>query len=184
MVKAKTQTSAITRRPHAPPVRLALPAVAARGFTLIEIVVAMAIASLIVAVGGPAAYRFYETASFRDAVRTLQSTAGMARYRSIASGQSWDLLIDTESARILAIPGSARLDRGSDDFIALGDGVQLEATTAAEYARAGFSTIRFFPYGGSSGGSVRVAMPGRTAAQIDIDWLTGRVVQNRQAGDG
>lgn len=155
-----------------------------RGFTLLELVIALLIASLVVAVGGPAAYRFYETASFRDAVRTVQGAAGTARYRAIASGRSWDLLIDTQQSRVLAAPGTGRLERDADGFIALGDEIRLEATTAAEYARSGYSAIRFFPSGGSSGGSLRVGMAGREPTRIDIDWLTGRVVQQRQDRDG
>jgi general secretion pathway protein H len=154
------------------------------GFTLLELVVALLIASLVVGVGAPAAYRFYQTAGYRDAVRTVQSAAGTARYRAVASGKSWDLLIDTERKAVIAAPGETELDRDGAGFRALGDDLELEATTAREYARSGLSAIRFFPSGGSSGGSVRIAMPGRAIAQIDVDWLTGRVVQSRQRADG
>jgi general secretion pathway protein H len=144
--------------------------------------VALVIAALMVGVGGPAAYRFYETANYREAVRTVQSAANTARYRAVSSGRSWDLLIDADDAGVLAAAGTGAV--AADDFVRLGDSIALEALTAREYARSDFAAIRFFPSGSSSGGNVRIAMEGRPPVVVNVDWLLGRVTQNVDDPDG
>jgi prepilin-type N-terminal cleavage/methylation domain-containing protein len=146
-----------------------------QGFTLIEVMVALVIASLIIGVGAPAAFRFYETNTFREAVRTVQSAANTARYRAISSGRPWDLLIDADGAAVLAAPGVGKVVEG--DLERLGDSIRVEAVTAQEYSRLGFAAIRFFPSGSSSGGSLRIGMEGRPSVAVNVDWLLGRVTQ-------
>lgn len=146
-----------------------------QGFTLIELMVALVIASLMVGVGAPAAYRYYETAKYREAIRTVQSTANAARFKAVSSGDAWDLLIDADGAGVLAAAGSGDVD--SKGFTRLGDGIKLSALTAKEYARSDYAAIRFFPSGGSSGGNVRIDMEGRPTVVINVDWLLGRVTQ-------
>lgn len=152
-----------------------------QGFTLVEMMVALVIASLMVGIGAPAAYKYYETAKYREAIRTVQSAANAARLKAVSSGHSWDLLIDADEAGVLAAHGSDDVD--SNGFIRLGDGIQLSALTAKEYARADYAAIRFFPSGSSSGGNIRVAMEGRATAVINVDWLLGRVTQELDARD-
>ncbi|WP_439100667.1 GspH/FimT family pseudopilin [Congregibacter sp.] len=155
--------------------------VSEKGFTLIEIMVALVIASLLVGVGAPAAYRYYETASYREAVRSVQSAANAARFRAVSSGSPWDLVIDTKSPGVLPIAGSDKIEDA--DFIRLGESIRLRAVTAEEYARSDYAAVRFFPSGSSSGGNIRIDMEGRPTVRVDVDWLLGRVTQTSGEAD-
>ena len=71
----------------------------ARGFTLLELIVVLAIASLLFSLGGPSIRTLSATMEYRDAVRQIVSAAKNARRDAFAQGVPMDLLIDADRNR-------------------------------------------------------------------------------------
>lgn len=142
-----------------------------RGFTLMEIMVAMALAGLVLAVSVPAAARFYESMQYRAAVRDVVTLLSSARHRALQQGRVVDVSINPR-AREVSLDESVTL---------LPAALGLSVSSAAELNRANVAVIRFYPEGGSSGGAVSIDMPGRSGVRIDVDWLIGGISQETYA---
>lgn len=138
-----------------------------RGFTLIEVlVVAMVIALAMAVVAGTMgtgmAGQQMRSAS-RDMVAALRHTRGQA----IVKREAQVLSIDVEGRSYIAAGrASATLPKGLD----------LEVETArSEVSADGIASIRFFPDGSSTGGSIELSR-GTAVWRIEVNWLTGEVV--------
>ena len=142
-----------------------------RGFTLLEIVIAMAIAGLVLAVGVPSAARFYESMQYRAAVRDVVTLLSSARHGAVQQGRAVDVEINPR-AKIVTLAGTV-----TQLPAALG----LTVSSAAELNSEDTAVIRFYPEGGSSGGEVSIDMPGRSGVRISVDWLVGGISQEKYA---
>lgn len=134
---------------------------AERGFTLIEMIVVLAVLALVaglVLTRGPQRSAALE---MRAASAAVAQTLRLARSRAIAGNQPVPVQFD---------PRAAAFRLGSDPVRSLPRGFAL-AVTVAEGQGA---SILFLPDGSSTGGKVALAGGGR-AAQVGVDWLTGRV---------
>ena len=148
----------------------------ARGFTLLELVVVLAIASLLFSLGGPSVRTLSATMEYRDAVRQIVSAAKNARRDAFAQGIPMDLLIDTDRNRYALSANSPSLS--ADQFAALPKALDITVVYAAEVSpKPGLAAIRFYPAGGSSGGEISVARPSGAGVHLTIDWLLGDVTQ-------
>ena len=137
------------------------------GFTMLEMLVAISIVGLLLAVAVPASFRFYESIQYRQAVRDVITTLASARYRAINSGRAQDVAIDPV----------ANIIRFNDQRKQLPDGFNIAVHTAREVNREREGVIRFYPEGGSSGGGIDLERPGGSGVRISVDWLMGRVSQ-------
>ena len=142
-----------------------------RGFTLMEIMVAVAVAGLVLAVSVPAAARFYESMQYRAAVRDVVTLLSTARHRALQQGRVTDVRINPR-ARELSLDESVKQ---------LPAPLGFTVSSAAELNNSGTAVIRFYPEGGSSGGEVNIDMPGRSGVRINVDWLIGGISQERYA---
>lgn len=147
-----------------------------RGFTLMELMVVMAIGALLVGVGAPMAVKMYDTMRYRDAVRNLSSAASGARLRAVNGGRAIDLMVEPEAFLYNTQPAATRFDRGAassvDDDLTLG--VQSARQLVSE---RGVAVIRFFPDGSSSGGSITLKRESGDGVRLRVDWLLGRVTR-------
>ena len=143
-----------------------------RGFTLIEVTVALVLLALITAMIIPLMSGSQAKADVQSAAREIAAALRTTRNLAMMHGHSEAFLIDTASGAFRAgtttapqrIPG----------------GVQLALITATEERiddRTG--GIRFLADGSSTGGGVRL-VKGNSRDQVLVDWLTGRV----SIGDG
>ena len=138
---------------------------------MLELLVAMSIVGLLLAVAVPASSRFYESMQYRQAVRDVVTTLASARYSAINSGRASDVAID---------PQALTLTFG-DKFTQLPPDFELSVHTAAELNRERSGVIRFYPEGGSSGGGIDLQRPNGAGIRISVDWLMGRVTQETYA---
>ncbi len=143
----------------------------AAGFTLLELLAAITIAGLLLAVAVPASVRLYDSMQYRAAVKDVVSLLASARYEAINSGRPQDVVVAPRE-RELRLNGT--LER-------LPAGVDVVVHAATELNRQDAGVIRFYPEGGSSGGGVDIEMPGRRGVSIQVDWLVGRVTQETYA---
>ncbi len=142
-------------------------AASGRGFTLVELMVAMAIVGLLLAVSVPGGLRFYESIQYRQSVRDVLTMLNGAREQAVNRGRALDVVFDP-----------ARLEvRSGKETLALPEGFELGLTTAQEVNRDSVGAIRFYPEGGSSGGDVTIESPAGRGVMISVDWLVGTVSQ-------
>ena len=144
-----------------------------RAFTLVELVVVISIVGLLLAASIPASVRFYESIQYRQAIRDVIIALGSARYKAVNSGRAQDVLInpDTNVVRL-----NTKVYQLPADF-------RIVVNSAAEVNRDAEGVFRFYPDGGSSGGDIEIAQPSGAGVKISVDWLVGRVTQERYAFD-
>ena len=138
-----------------------------RGFTLVELLVALAIAGLVLAMAVPAGSRFYDGMQAREAVRQVATLFATARQQAITSGEPRDVLVWPGERRIVLGKTERRLPRG----------LRVTVHGAEEVNRERAGVIRFYPEGGASGGGIDITNPGSGTVAIAVDWLTERVTQ-------
>jgi general secretion pathway protein H len=138
-----------------------------RGFTLIEMVVVLAIVGLLLAFIVPLGGGHAERAEFARSVDDMASALRMTRGRAIRDDRSAVLVVDVRQARY---SGAGNMVIGG--FPA---GTRLSlVTTEDEKEGATLGSIRFFPDGSSTGGGITVVR-GALRYDVLVDWLTGAV---------
>jgi len=147
------------------------------GFTLFELLIVLAISSLVVAALMTLAFGPRPAIEVRAAQSTLIATLRDARAQAISLNRPVNVNLNV-NARQIGIEGSAPISLGSDDLA-------VEFTTARKLTVGeGEGALIFFPDGSSTGGRVTLNRGGASAS-LDIDWLTGRVHQiEAEAADG
>lgn len=142
----------------------------ARGFTLIEIIVAMVIVAMAMALVAPAIDSGLRAREVRSAVRSVSGTFKSLQTEAIRTGRSQSVLISVEE--------NAMEVEGHDRVIELGDAVALRAMQGGEYGPAGLSRVRFHPNGSTSGVALLVGdreNPAELGYVISVDPLVGHV---------
>ena len=137
------------------------------GFTMVELLVAIAIVGLLMAVAVPGSVRFYQSMQYRQAVRDVLTTLGEARHQAMDKGQAQDVGFDPDELKI----------QYQEDLLQLPKGFELTVTTASEVNRENLGVVRFYPEGGSTGGDIDVVSPSGRGVRISVDWLMGSVSQ-------
>ncbi len=138
-----------------------------RGFTMLELLAAISIVALLMAVAVPASVRSYESMQYRQAVRDVVTTLASARYNAVNSGRAQDVAIDPV-ANTVELNG---------ELMQLPGGFNLVVHATRELNRERAGVIRFYPEGGSSGGDIDMTRPDGSGATIAVDWLVGSVRQ-------
>ena len=141
------------------------------GFTMIELLAAITIVGMLLAVTVPASMRFYQSIQYRQAVRDVITLLSSARYAAVNTGRAQDVVITPKTNEI-------RLNK---QRIQLPEGLNIVVTSAQEVNQQEAGVIRFYPEGGSSGGGIDIERPGADGLRISVDWLVGRVSQERYA---
>ena len=137
------------------------------GFTLLEIIVVLAIGAIIYAVILSAPLGKASAADLKAAARTVASGLRQAQSTAMATRKDAVLTIDVESREFVTSlePTPHRLP----------DNVDLKLYAAqSEVTSERRGSIRFYPDGSSTGGRITVAS-GERKYLVDVDWLTGRV---------
>ncbi|WP_116367411.1 pilus assembly FimT family protein [Parahaliea mediterranea] len=146
---------------------------ATSGFTLLELVVALAIAGLLMALVVPAAGRMYTGMQYREGIREAMTVLTAARVKAVTSGKPQDVEVRPDK-RSLSFDGKTHT---------LPAGVRMAVHSARELNRQGTGIIRFYPEGGASGGGIDIESARGDGISVKVDWLTGAVSQARYAAN-
>ena len=149
------------------PVRIGDRGAAARGVTLLELLIVLAIMAIVAGFmipmfGGP-----ISTSELRSAARELAAGLRLAQSEAVSQRRQTFLVLDVAGKRF-------KVDNDPHEH-RLPSKVELKLFTAQnDLVSDSVGSIRFFPDGGSNGGRITVAS-GDRKFDVDIDWLTGRV---------
>lgn len=135
-----------------------------RGFTLLELLVALALGALLIAVVPSRLGALMDAVRYRNAVQDTLRTLETARMQAISTGRRTALEIDVDGRQLL-LAGQSQLT--------LSDGITLQARGAAS-VDDGMPRIYFDPDGSASGGLLAL-IDGTRGNRIAVDWLTGRI---------
>ncbi len=141
------------------------------GFTLVELMAALAIAAVIMAVAVPASMKLYDSMQYRQTVRDVVTLFASARYEAVNSGRAQNVEVHPQE----------RWVRFGSEKSQLPGNVSVTVHAARELNYDGLGVIRFYPEGGASGGGVDIETDSGRGVRIEVDWLRGSVSQERYA---
>ncbi|MFT7287649.1 MAG: general secretion pathway protein H [Halieaceae bacterium] len=135
------------------------------GFSLVELLVVLAIASLMMVAAVPSSVRFYDNMQARQAVRSTLNLLSSAREKALASGNTQDVHLRPATGRLWL----------NDQERVLPASLRMTVHGAAELNHEDIGVIRFYPDGSSSGGGVDLAREDGSGTRISVDWLVGSI---------
>jgi general secretion pathway protein H len=140
-----------------------------RGFTLVELLVVLAVVGILAAMVPLAFERMRESAQYRDTVRAVLTDIRQARHRAVSEGREVRFGVDLLQRSYGMEGRPLRL---------LPEPLRLRATVAdVEVSADQQAAIRFLPDGGATGGSIEVLRPSGAGTRLTVDWLSGGVTQ-------
>ena len=139
------------------------------GFTLVELIVALAVVGTMLAAMPAALGRMYDTMQYRATVRDLLAELKGARLEAMSSGRPTVFAVDVEARRF---------GTGGRQTREIPPGLEVKALVAeSETAADGRMGIRFYPDGSATGGSIEIVRTSGAGLRLRVDWLLGRVSQ-------
>ncbi|MBN9625535.1 MAG: hypothetical protein ABS39_11750 [Acidovorax sp. SCN 65-28] len=139
----------------------------AKGFTLLELMVVLAISALLIGMAPMAYSRLKEAMDYRSTIRTLRADLREARMLARVQGAEVRFNVDVER-RAFRIEGRP--------WQAIPEPLGLRLTIGGiDWNAARVGAIRFLPDGGATGGSIDLMRPSGDGTRLQIDWLSGRI---------
>jgi general secretion pathway protein H len=144
----------------------------AQGFTLLELIVTLAVLAVTAAVVAPAIGRGSEALKARAEVASFAAALRHAREKAINAQRPHRVEVDTEAHRVSIVAPPATEDgKEVRETRTLSSRMTIEASPSAE--------VLFDPRGLSSGAEFKLTSGG-IVYQVTVDRLTGRVKSTRQ----
>jgi general secretion pathway protein H len=137
------------------------------GFSLLELIVALAIAALLFAVVVPTNSRRPGHIELASSAREVAAALRLTRSQAIAANRPMAVIVDVRND-VYRPPGAL-----APRPFPRGTRVALYTTEDEELSEA-VGTIRFYPDGSSTGGGVGLSL-GNDQYDVLVDWLTGGV---------
>lgn len=134
------------------------------GFTLLELLVTLVIATLALSVVAPRFEALLPGVVLKGETRTVAAYLRYARSRAIASGEV-SYVSMTELPPGLMVSSSPRVYEAEPMVKLTLDGLERDEN----------QVIAFYPNGGSSGGRIHLSHEGQRY-RVEVNWLTGGVV--------
>lgn len=138
-----------------------------RGFTLLELIITLSLATLIFAIATTAYEKASKGSQLKVTARNIAVCLNAARNEAITLGRPATFSINLVNRSFQY--------SGTNKTFPIQDHIDIKVYAAASAtARNGISTIYFAPDGSSSGGRVELGS-GSHRLVISVDWLTGKV---------
>lgn len=141
-----------------------------RGFTLVELLVVLAISTLLVGLAPVAYNKARESAQYRTTLRTMAADMRQARQQAITHGLPVTFQVDLQN-RQQGIVGRPFQTWPAD--------LQVRATVGQNQVQQGTASIVFLPGGGATGGSIEILRTNGSGTRLRVDWFSGQVTQER-----
>lgn len=154
-----------------------------RGYSLIELVVVLAIMSLLAALVTPSLSRFLKGVEFKATAKRVGGILRYCRSEAVNQGHVVQILF-SPSSREIKIQSKDISDpygEGKETSILiksynLPKGIRLEKIDSiSEPSHSEITLFEFYPNGGSNGGSLLLENEDRNRFSIDVHFLTGVV---------
>ena len=142
----------------------------ARGFTLVELMLVLAIVALATLLGGGAIGRGMEGLRLRSAANGIAAQLRFTRAQALATGEPQRFTIDP-AAHAWTAPKGRHGELPARASVAFIGAREVQPS-------AGEGAVVFFPDGAATGGRVRLRQ-GDATWQVDVAWLTGQVAVSR-----
>ena len=139
---------------------------AARGFTLLELLVTLGILALTLGLAVPIVGRSVDTIRARAEVAGFSAVLRHARERAITTRTVHAVVIDPTNRKMVVLAGAPEGEVRQTRA--------LPATLTVEATPPPALTVRFEPQGSSSGGDFRLTSGG-AVYRVTVDGVTGRV---------
>jgi general secretion pathway protein H len=159
----RKQNAAKPDRRHRSPVS----ACSIRGFTLLEILVVLALIAVSLSIAAPRIGDSLETARLKATSRAIMATGRTARHLARNEQRDVVLTVNVQQRSYGLDTAPTRQIQPASATVKI-IGAKTEQTSPNE------TSIRFFPDGSSTGGQVSVSNEKMTFT-IDFDWLTGAI---------
>lgn len=141
-----------------------------RGFTLLELLVVLAIAATMAALAPMAFDKLRDSSEYRNTLRTIMADMRSARHQAVTRGNEVRFHVNLEQ-RTYGVDGQTPHK--------LPDSLEMRVVVAdQEIASNQEAAIAFLPAGGATGGSVDVVRASGGGIRMRVDWLSGRVIQD------
>lgn len=144
------------------------------GYTLIEVVMVMAVLAVAGAVLTPAVGRTVDGVKVRTEVAGVASFLRRAREQAVTRGEAYEVALDSETRALLFRRAGGNSIAGVEARRQLSPLLHVVPAPGRLPQR-----ITFMPQGRSSGGSFRIEAVGPRVYLITVDPLTGRVMTQR-----
>lgn len=141
-----------------------------RGFTLVELLAVLAIASLLVGLAPVAYNKARESAQYRSTLRVMMADLRQARQLAVTQNRPVTFALDFRQ-RTHGIESLAQHTWPAE--------LQIRATVGQQLAKQDSAAIVFLPGGGSTGGSVELIRSNGTGTRLRVDWFSGQITQER-----
>lgn len=147
-----------------------------RGFTLLELLVVLAIAALLVALVPPVVSTVLPGTRLKVAARELATDLRDARHQAIARNAVVGVTFRFDPPTYHVDGANQRRAPNGVRYMVVGDGSirPARATASGHDPERDAYTLRFFPDGSSTGVKIRVVGE-QGAYTVDVGWLMGRV---------
>ena len=137
------------------------------GFSLIELLIALVLLVAVLALAPPIFNKGLSSAKFKSSVRLVAAGLRSAQAQAISRNQEKLYLLDVEK-RQFSIGAETPPTK-------LPPSLKLKLKTAeSEQISESEGGIRFFPDGSSTGGAITVSSE-KSAFNLSVDWITGKV---------
>ncbi len=137
------------------------------GFTILELLVVLAIIAIAYAVAGPLVSTGVTGTELKASARQLAAGLRKARSDAVAHRHDAVMTVDVEGRQFQL--------SGDPQIYKLPKSVEVKLFTAqSELVNGTTGSIRFFADGGSTGGRITVSAKARNY-DVDVNWLTGQV---------
>jgi general secretion pathway protein H len=139
-----------------------------RGFTLLELVLVLVIVASVSVFALRFANSGVSATEVKSSARQVAAALRFARSEALTKRK--------ETGFTLALDRHEFKLTGDEKIVTINSDIELKLFTAEEYVQdQNTGTIQFFPDGSSSGGRVTLLVRD-FKLEVDVDWLTGRVV--------